>query len=103
MACVRSRSGARMARCEERAYWAEVGDEQRRQPGCPPGTHVSDHASRRPAPCGKPVRGQSLTAGARWSGPGGRERMTNLARVAATAWMLALILYARPVAAQIDF
>jgi hypothetical protein len=27
--------GARLARREERAYWARESDEQRRQPGCP--------------------------------------------------------------------
>ena len=27
--------GARLARREERAYWAYVSDEQRRQTGCP--------------------------------------------------------------------
>src|SRR5215207_1353823 len=35
MACTSPERGARLARREERAYWAYVSDEQRSQTGCP--------------------------------------------------------------------
>ena len=35
MSCISPERGARLARREERAYWAYASDEQRRQTGCP--------------------------------------------------------------------